>query len=320
MLCLTDIKNLGILELIQPADETRTAFPEITDRLVWGWTEKDNPFPLLRILRIWGDESTTQQSLQYVSKFPSLVLYDVMGSRQDWTLAYQHASESDWELADSLNGGGDSLLQYLMLFAPSEKPDMKRLRELARRIDSDLVSLCGDSRCVVKFVAQHLAPPLLDYLTDTAKINMPSWDHETASREVRACQGMAFEAWAFWLYAFIGQLSGNSDLLGHGLSMDAQAVVGPFVLPSKPLASLFLGHSGRGGITSNPSYVSRGLFATKRYTFTRPVTSISNHSLPKAGFASTATKELNLPVREMRNPLRSKKRKRYADILQSFST
>ncbi|PHH84022.1 hypothetical protein CDD83_2622 [Cordyceps sp. RAO-2017] len=74
MLCLADVKNLGVLELIQPADTTGAAFPNISDRLLRGWTEMEKPFPLLRVLRIWGDRHTTQESLRWVSKFPSLFL------------------------------------------------------------------------------------------------------------------------------------------------------------------------------------------------------------------------------------------------------
>ncbi|CAG7556591.1 unnamed protein product, partial [Fusarium equiseti] len=272
LLCLADMPNLGALELIQPADELRTVFPTVSDRLVRGWTEKPDPFPLLRILRIWGDQSTTQESLKWVSKFPSLALYDVMGAREDWTKSYEAAAKNGWEQDDAPSGLEDSLLRYLMLFAPLEETRNKSLRDLAASIDNDLVSLCSDSRCAVKFVQDHQAPPLLDYLTDTAKVQTPSWDTDAASREARACHGVAFESWAFWLYSFLGQLSSDRDLEARGARPSTKAVAGPFVLPSRPLACLHLGHSSRyGGIGTRPSYVSRGLFATRKYTFTRDI-------------------------------------------------
>ncbi|KAF7542821.1 hypothetical protein G7Z17_g11253 [Cylindrodendrum hubeiense] len=77
LLCLAAMPNLGALELIQPADEQRGNFPRVSDGLIRGWTEMDDPFPLLRILRIWGDEHTSQNSLYSVSKFPSLALLPV---------------------------------------------------------------------------------------------------------------------------------------------------------------------------------------------------------------------------------------------------
>lgn len=319
MMCLAEARNLGVLEIIQPADELRAIFPQVSDSLIKGWTEVDNPFPLLRILRIWGDQTTTQASLQWLAKFPSLALYDVMGSREDWTSPHDEDVNAGWELAQPISGLDDSLLRYLMLFAPLEETRTNRLRDLSRSIDSDLVSLCGDSRCALKFVKEREAPPLLDYLTDTAKVNISAWDADAVSREARACHGVPFEAWAFWLYSFIGQISSDSDLESHGVKPETQTVVGPFVLPSKPLACLFLGHSGRGGISSKPSYVSRGLFSTRRYTFTRM-------SLVRGAYDGQVqpipiTKP-NIVVSERTGPVlavRKQKRKRLDDVLQALS-
>ena len=52
-----------------------------------------------------------------------------------------------------------------------------------RSVDSDLASLCGDSRCAVRFVPDQQAPPLLDYLTDAAKVDAPPWGPDAASRQ-----------------------------------------------------------------------------------------------------------------------------------------
>ncbi|KAM5352070.1 hypothetical protein ACJ41O_004793 [Fusarium nematophilum] len=320
LLCLADMPNLGALELIQPADELRAVFPRVSDRLVRGWTEKSDPFPLLRILRVWGDQSTTQESLQWVSRFPSLALYDVMGAREDWASSEEAALKHGWEQADAPSGLEDSLLRYLMLFAPLEETRSNRLRDLAASIDNDLVSLCSDSRCAVKFVQDRQAPPLLDYLTDTAKVQTPSWDTDAASREARACHGVAFEPWAFWLYSFLGQLSSDRDLAARGARPSTKAVAGPFVLPSRPLACLHLGHSARGGgIGTRPSYVSRGLFATRRYTFTRDaVVRGPNEAKP----APIPKKQSSLVASERSAPvlaLRKQKRKRLDDVLQALS-
>ncbi|PNY24399.1 Succinyl-3-ketoacid-coenzyme a transferase [Tolypocladium capitatum] len=317
MLCLADVKNLGVLELLQPADEVSAVFPLVNDRLIRGWTEVENPFPLLRILRIWGDQFTTQESLRWVSKFPSLALYDVLGSREDWPSPHSHATDGGWELAELAPGLEDSLMRYLMLFAPLEETRYSRLRDLARSVDSDLVSLCSDSRCAVKFVADRQAPPLLDYLTDTAKVHMPTWDPDAASREAKSCHGVAFEPWAFWLYSFIGQLSQDRDMKSRGIQSGTQAVAGPFVLPSKPLACLFLGHSGRGGIPSKPPYVSRGLFSTSRYTFTRPGVMRGQRGTDPPPISKS---RMNLVFSERAGSrLRRNKRQRLDDMLQSLS-
>ncbi|KHO01067.1 uncharacterized protein MAM_00068 [Metarhizium album ARSEF 1941] len=316
LLCLAGMKSLGVLEIIQPADEVRATFPQVSDRLIRGWAEMENPFPLLRVLRIWRDQDTTQESLRWVTKFPSLALYDVMAARDDWPDPSGSALEQGWEMAGS--GMEDSLSRYLMLFAPLEQIRSSRLRDLARRVDADLSSLCGDSRCAVKFVTGRQAPPLLDYLTDAAKAFPPTWDMEASSRDVGTCHGVTFETWAFWLYAFIGQLGGDEDLRSRGVQADTQAVVGPFTLPSKPFASLFLGHNGRGGITNTPSYVSRGLFATKRMAFTRPriLQSQEETLLPRKKSRETTNMAWGTLAE---HSLRSKKRQRLDDVLQSLT-
>ncbi|OAQ93080.1 succinyl-3-ketoacid-coenzyme a transferase [Purpureocillium lilacinum] len=318
LLCLTSIKNLGVLELIQPADEVCAVFSQVNDRLIRGWTEMEDPFPLLRILRIWGDHGITQKSLRLVSKFPALAMYDILGSREDWPSPGEQAHVHGWELAQPVSGLEDSLLRYLMLLAPIEDTRNVNLRELARSVDTDLVSLCSDSLCVVKFMPDRQAPALLDYLTDAAKVDTPVWDPDAASRDSRSCHDVAFEPWAFWLYSFIGQIGQDRDLESKSVCPDLQAAVGPFVLPSKPMACLFLGHSGRGGITSKPSYVSRGLFSTTRQTFTRPSVVYSHR---EAENHVSQREELDKTEPERLEPsLRRQKRQRLDDFLKSFST
>ena len=269
LLSLADIPNLGALEFIHPADETPLPFPDLSDRLIRGWSEKEDPFPLLRILRIWGAYEVTQVSLQPVARFPALALYDVKAYRGDWKDAQDYATSTGWTLEDCRE---ESPFHYLSVLAQvGDMADAKAKREQARSINNDLTSLSSDSRCAIKFVPRGQATSLVDYLTDTAKRTaLPSWDADSASRLARECQGIAFEVWAFWLYSLLGELSDDRDLKDRGIKVDEHVVAGPYILPSKPMASLHLGHSGRGGIVSNPAYISRGLFSTVKYTFTRP--------------------------------------------------
>ncbi|KAF5689011.1 hypothetical protein FCIRC_1641 [Fusarium circinatum] len=315
LLGLADMPNLGVLEIIQPTE--RTAFPNISDRLVRGWSEKPDPFPLLRVLRIWGDETTSKASLPWVSNFPSLALYDVIGARDAWDVSKVAAQEHGWEQADAPpHRLDDSLLRYLMLFAPLEETRDRNMRDLAASIDNDLVSLCSDSRCAVKFVQDRQAPLLLNYLCDTAKENAPWWDIDAASREARTCHGVAFEAWAFWLYSFLGQLCSDQDLEARG-ALPYKAAAGPFILPSRPIACLHLGHtSQRGGIDTRPSYISRGLFATRQFTFTRKSVIPLNGKKP-----ATIPRGVNLVCSERSAPMlaiRKAKRKRVVDVLEDM--
>lgn len=319
LLSLAKMKNLGTLELIKPADDLLADYTTITDRLIRGWSETENAFPLLRILRIWGDAALTDVSLRWVSKFPSLVLYDVMGAKDDWSLAYDEAAATGWHVAQQVTRVEDSsILRYLMLLKPGEEMPMNRFKHLCRSIDVDLVSLCSDSRCAIKSVPHGEAPLLLDYLMDPAKVSLEHpWDPDAALRDVNYCHGIAFEAWAFWLYSLVGQLSGDRDMQDVGLGPEMQTVAGPFVLPSKPMACLFLGHSGRDGISSKPSYVSRGLFATKRFTFTRP-SIINGEAKVEATTSAKPGVPAVGPTEQPKPSLKRNKKRRIEDVLTSF--
>ncbi|ATY64712.1 hypothetical protein A9K55_005053 [Cordyceps militaris] len=322
LLVLADMKNLGVLELIQPADHIQASHPQVSDRIVRGWSDAADPFPVLRVLRIWVDQLLTDVSLRWVAKFPSLVLYDVVAAKADWRSVYEKAYATGWTVASIAKAVEDtSILRHLMLLAPEEAEDgaIDPSPGLCRSIDIDLTNLSSDSRCVLKRVPYAEAPPLLDYLVDPAKVSakQPAAIHRRPRPVANEfCHDTAFETWAFWLYSLIGQLSGDRDLESRGVRPAQQTIAGPFVLPSKPMASLFLGHSGQGGIASRPSYNSRGLFATKRYTFTRP--DLQYDLTPK-----TRATEQPAPLGIVSDPrpppsMKSKKRRRMEDVLGSF--
>ncbi|KAJ4164161.1 hypothetical protein LMH87_005846 [Akanthomyces muscarius] len=296
------------------------SFPHVSDRIVRGWSDAPDPFPLLRVLRIWGDQSVTEVSLRWVAKFPSLVLYDVMAGKDDWTSAYEEAETTGWTVSQQVTRAEDtSILRYLMLLAPGEEIPMNRFSDLSRGIDVDLINLSSDPRCVLKRVPHGGAPPLLDYLMDPAKVSMQQANflHKPAPKEVKFCHETAFETWAFWLYSLIGQLSGDRDLRSRGVRPEEQTVAGPFVLPSKPMACLFLGHSGQGGISSKPSYISRGLFATKRFTFTR-LEILKGVIPPNTRAATGSANTVPAPPRRQPPSVKHNKRRRMEDVLGSF--
>ncbi|KAB5533645.1 hypothetical protein GE09DRAFT_972607, partial [Coniochaeta sp. 2T2.1] len=82
LMALADMPNLGVLELSdlfgkEQHDPVEVRPDEVTsvlnDRLVRGWSEKEGPFPVLRVLLITSVHSSiTTLALQYVSRFPSL--------------------------------------------------------------------------------------------------------------------------------------------------------------------------------------------------------------------------------------------------------
>lgn len=93
LLRLVQLKNLAVLEILSPDPERdRHNSPRLTDSIVREWSTTPGAFPVLRILRVWGEAYTTKHSLRYVSAFPSLVWYDVAGNVRDW----EDADESVW--------------------------------------------------------------------------------------------------------------------------------------------------------------------------------------------------------------------------------
>lgn len=80
LLVLAKLRNLVVLEIIE--NVTHAAI-KVTDRLIKGWSETEDAFPLLQNLRISG-LMTSYRSLQYLSKFPSLTLYEICNG--GWSL------------------------------------------------------------------------------------------------------------------------------------------------------------------------------------------------------------------------------------------
>lgn len=318
LLGLADMKNLAVLEIIQPSDEMRAVFPRVSDRLVRGWSEKDDPFPELRILRLWGDESTSEQSLQYLCRFPKLLLFDVNGSRSDWKHAADEASKHHWDIAEPLYGLQDSLLWYFMLFTSFGEDQPKNLREVARNIDEGLKNFCLDGNRPVEFVPTTSTPKFMDYVDESAKSNLPLYlDAPTA--DAQSCKGQPFETWAMFLYSFLGQveLDKEPDCSIH--TPTKQAVSDKLVLPSKPMACLQLGHCGRSGISPSVAYVRRGLFATSRYTFYKTKSSGKGRRRTLQDTAEFMRPRAQLSNIETGLTLNRQKRRRLDDLLQSFT-
>ncbi|KAI0597109.1 hypothetical protein F4775DRAFT_561563 [Biscogniauxia sp. FL1348] len=233
LLSLSQLRNLGVLEIMQPEDDTNAAtFPRITDSVIREWASQTNPFPVLRIMRIWGDDFTTEKSLRYMSKFPALVLYDVAGRRNDWkdvdqTLGWERQRKA-WSTSllrtirrhlDFLGAGeiydewgGENQNSFVQTLV-----DTARSRNLAvtksMRFDQQV------EPCMAAEASQHLTNET--YVT-------------------------CFDLWGFILYSHLGRAIVNNDLLAQGLCMPHQAFeVHGLALPPRPFASLGLGTSSR---------------------------------------------------------------------------
>lgn len=266
LLCLTDMNNLGVLEIIQPDYPLHLpSFPEVTDRLIRGWTEKVNPFPLLRVLKIWGDQFITKESLQWVSKFPSLAFYEVRAPARHWPEnRSEYKVEYDWELGTLCLPDDYCLVYNLQTLASAEFDQTYRYSKAKRpctgrripakgninvyadrNIHSDLYGTCSNSQCALKVVKNDQTPRLMDYIAEQNKDITRSTLKERHDQQdaFETCHDAIFEISGFWLYSLIGQLSHDRDLKANGVSIEDGVVAGPLVLPSKQYVSLFLGHS-----------------------------------------------------------------------------
>ncbi|KAG6357949.1 hypothetical protein INS49_013832 [Diaporthe citri] len=88
-------KNLGLLELMEPMDN-ETPFPRLNDRVFKAWSLHDDPFPKLKGIGISTHSSITEQSLQYFTQFPALIMLDITAGRADWTRSESLANALGW--------------------------------------------------------------------------------------------------------------------------------------------------------------------------------------------------------------------------------
>lgn len=88
-------KNLGLLELMEPADE-EAPFPRLNDRVFKAWSLHDDPFPKLKGIGLSTHSSITEQSLQYLTQFPALIMLDITAGWRDWKSSKYLAHSHGW--------------------------------------------------------------------------------------------------------------------------------------------------------------------------------------------------------------------------------
>ncbi|KAI1498440.1 hypothetical protein F5X99DRAFT_393548 [Biscogniauxia marginata] len=228
ILSLPQLNNLGVLEIIQPVDEEHAVmFPRITDSVIREWASQPNPFPVLRVMKIWGDDFTTVKSLRYLSKFPALILYDVAGRRDDWKDLDQ---TSGWDIQRPTWSSSlfRTLQHYLNFLGAGATYD--DWVEDQQSIVRNLVDMAGNKDQPV---------------TKCGQIDQQSNQHmATEAKRYSINDATSFDLWGFILYSHIGKAANDQDLLALGLDMPDQAfVAGRLTLPLRPFVSLVLGLS-----------------------------------------------------------------------------
>ncbi|KAH9890846.1 hypothetical protein F4778DRAFT_371079 [Xylariomycetidae sp. FL2044] len=249
LLGLPQLKNLAVLEIIQPRPrllnsngDPGTSFPRVNDSILREWSTQPGVFPVLRVLRIWGEHFTTARSLQYISKFPALGVYDVAGNAVDWA---DPVPGFGWGYIRSAWSQGMLMaLKSITQFRPHDMPvgwgsdkirDHLALGMLARRMNVErLMSTLETGERMT-----------LDRLIHSLKGTIRRLAVE---RQLKSKLGpdlhRAFETWGFTLYSALGKVRENRDLMKHGITVPEQEYyLSQLHAPPRPYVSLSLGHS-----------------------------------------------------------------------------
>ena len=227
LLPLARLRNLGILEFAEPSDP-EASFPRVNDRVMRAWSEQENTFPELQILRLWG-YSITERSVQYAARFPTLTLIDIVGAGFDWDKAESYADENGWVMEESSLDDASIILKasgILLHKEPTSKPTYSE----EKLVRSYLGQLC-EKRDRPVYLGQSLEiPPTL-----------PWKDWQNTRKELVLTTQPPWETELYWLYGLISHLRDGGKTIAKEQDSDMRHVLENMACPSKPMACLRLG-------------------------------------------------------------------------------
>ncbi|KAI0012367.1 hypothetical protein F4779DRAFT_568366 [Xylariaceae sp. FL0662B] len=235
-LSLPQLKNLGVLEILQPeVPEQACTFPRITDAIIRDWSQGPDPFPVLRVLRIWGDDFTTANSLQYLAKFPALAIYDVAGKSRDWEKAVQdfgwRSKRGAWT-----KGLFNSLYTcFTLLHAETVYPGWGESRKRACALLKWLTEKSNQGDRIIESVQRdQLSNALPPESISKNMLDIMDW---------LPCFNHAhFNLWGFLLYSHVGRLRSDQDFVAQGVSAAIHTfTMDGLVIPPRPFLSINLG-------------------------------------------------------------------------------
>ncbi|KAI0880940.1 uncharacterized protein GGS22DRAFT_197266 [Annulohypoxylon maeteangense] len=247
LLALTELKNLGVLEIVQPHPiEDAAHFPRVNDSVIRHWASIPDSFPLLRVLRIWGDYFTTRRSLEYLNKFPALRVYDVAGKKKDWA----HASVSppwkkstyklDWTLLETITETIKELSSS-SVYAHSAKAYSLMACWMPMFNDIELPEWIRDpSEMEVEMIVG-------DKEATEFREKVSADEHQLYAFHHSLKHGLLDESirhwfWGYVLYCHIGRLTGNEDLVKKGMHDPQESfVINNNLLPPRPYIEVNLG-------------------------------------------------------------------------------
>lgn len=318
LMLLSTVKNLGVLEIVEP-DRANCHFPQVSDRLIKAWSLKEGVFPLLRVLRLWGYDSLTEQSVQYASAFPSLAVFDVVGTDSGWSHAVELGKDHGWDCTGrsykqlEISGATDVMDLFFKGDLRPSHPKPEAINEYR------LEELYEDDKCTIKDApkADSSSSTLQDLYDSWYKLSNPKrrrrlfGDNTTVYAEPDKWDP---GYWGFWAYAFLGQRAHNQDVRAQGLEGVSPVTAEEVQLPIKPFVSLSLGNETRYH-SRPPTYSTRGSMKTSRCIFWRR---------PEQNGSHTSVKGAKTKPRKRKTPgtpkikLRSHKRQQLTDVLAAY--
>ncbi|KAK5625597.1 hypothetical protein RRF57_001313 [Xylaria bambusicola] len=309
LLQLVQLKNLAILEFTQDdTGQEARSFAHLTDSVLREWSMTPGAFPLLRILKIWGNDCTTKHSLRYISVFPSLVLYDVAGELRDW----QDTDESVWK------GHDETWKSHL------DKTILKHARLLNRALIPDHLTKLTPA----PFARDNPSPNPQKSIIPEINLVPSETDTSGASHGLKDRIRRFYESentWAFVMYSYIGTLLSNRDFSSQGLDIGENALgLGELSFPPRPMINIIL-HPGLAGfkISSRVCCLSKNIFRRfeTQITFVRYLHGERQQEAPKT--APAANKAFKRPSRreadQVPDKIRARKRLKTLSLLESFS-
>jgi hypothetical protein len=250
------MNNLGVLEVINTQGDENIS---IGDRLIRSWSAaalNDGAFSILRILKLWNHEGLTTKSLAYLNGFPTLAVYDVRGCGFDLD-AKVEATCLGWKPTLDTNILG------LLETACAERGALLRMNLGMEARPSQ--AFCSEHlwhgakvkriprRDIPAFLSQAEAPKQelaepsrkKSNRNELKKVKAKSRHQRTtiAGQPRSKAHTEAFDVPSYRMFARIGELRNDTDLVRAGVVVGDQAVVGSELVNSVPMVSLRLGES-----------------------------------------------------------------------------
>lgn len=261
---LSEIPNLGVLEIIRTSGTIQCA---VHDRLIRAWSIaaiNDGAFKVLRILRLWNHPDITAKSLAYANNFPALGVYDLRGCAINIrsSVAARCLGWTPSACRDFLNVLHAACVKRTVLLreklglepqpvrrvAPEQLWDGARVWKLPRKDISTFLTRDETSRPGTP--RNLMEKQMMNEYINRQQITNPNqqsiyeecrWWALDDVQFAKSQKSMTWDFELFSAYARLGELRGDVDFKRSGIHIGDQAMVGKELINSLPMASIRLG-------------------------------------------------------------------------------